>query len=60
MRLGIIITPVAVQYCEHELRHILNVSQARAVLTCTIAGVDHSAMFRGLGVEVLFSLEGLT
>lgn len=32
-RLGLVLSPVPVQYREHELKHILNLTQARAVVT---------------------------
>lgn len=44
-RLGIIVTPVPVQYREHELAYILNHVGARAVITATQIGKHaHAAM----------------
>lgn len=57
MRLGIVLTPVAVQYREHELSHLLAVSGAKAVLTAPLAGFEHPALFRSLGAQTLFGLE---
>jgi acyl-CoA synthetase (AMP-forming)/AMP-acid ligase II len=37
-RLGLIVTPVPVQYREHELSHVLSITQAAAVLTFTHIG----------------------
>lgn len=37
-RLGLIVTPVPVQYREHELSHVLAITQAAAVLTFTHIG----------------------
>ncbi len=52
-RLGIVVTPVPVQYREHELGHILDVSGAAAAVTFTRIGKEgagHAAaqMFEGL------------
>jgi acyl-CoA synthetase (AMP-forming)/AMP-acid ligase II len=52
--LGAVVTPVPVQYREHELTHILQVTGARTMLTAArISRHDHAAMARGLGVRVL-------
>ena len=37
-RLGLIVTPVPVQYREHELSHVLSITKAAAVLTFTHIG----------------------
>lgn len=37
-RLGLIVTPVPVQYREHELTHILNITRASAVVTMQAIG----------------------
>lgn len=42
-RLGIIITPVPVQYREHELSQIMRTSGARSVVTCSRIGRGDSA-----------------
>jgi len=52
-RLGIVITPVPVQYRENELDHILALTQAAAVVTFTHigkpgAGLHAAAMFVGM------------
>ena len=52
-RLGLIVTPVPVQYREHELTHILNITQAAAVVTMQVigkAGLGHASarMYRQL------------
>lgn len=52
-RLGIVVTPVPVQYREHELEHILSVTQAAAAVTFSCIGKPeggHPAaqMFEGL------------
>lgn len=62
-RLGLIATPVSVQYREHELAYILDVTSAKAVVTYQApGGHDHIAMFRQLrsehpALQHLFSLE---
>jgi acyl-CoA synthetase (AMP-forming)/AMP-acid ligase II len=53
-RLGLIVTPVPVQYREHELAHILSITAATAVITFTHigrAGHGHqvAAMYQQLG-----------
>ena len=52
-RLGIVVTPVPVQYREHELGHVLSATQATAVVTFTRigkadAGHQAAAMYTGL------------
>lgn len=42
LRLGVIVSPVPVQYREFELRHVLAIAQARAVVTATRV-VRHAA-----------------
>ena len=37
-RLGLVLSPVPIQYREHELEHILELTQARAVVTFTQIG----------------------
>jgi acyl-CoA synthetase (AMP-forming)/AMP-acid ligase II len=37
-RLGLVLSPVPIQYREHELQHILSLTQARAVVTFTQIG----------------------
>jgi acyl-CoA synthetase (AMP-forming)/AMP-acid ligase II len=64
-RLGIVVTPVPVQYREHELAHIL--AQTQAVGAATFARIGKpdgghaaAAMFAGLGVAKVFAFgEGL-
>ena len=53
-RLGLVVTPVPVQYREHELAHILSITEAAAAITFTQigrAGHTHqaAAMYRALG-----------
>lgn len=49
MRRGIAITPVPVQYREHELTHIFSVTRPAAVVTGTVAcGHPHAQMFLDL------------
>ena len=38
-RLGIVVTPVPVQYREHELKHILSVTKAAAAVTSARGGL---------------------
>lgn len=53
-RLGLIVTPVPVQYREHELRHILSITEATAAITFSHIGrADHghqaATMYQQLG-----------
>ncbi len=63
-RLGLIVSPVPVQYREHELEHILSLTSARAVVTYRAPdGYDHVSMFERLrastpSLNTLFVLEG--
>ena len=55
-RLGIIVSPVPVQYREHELGHVLHITQAVAAITFARIGTegsahDAAAMFAGLQTE---------
>ena len=52
LRLGLIVSPVPVQYREFELRHILQLTQARTVVTATRIG-NHgaAAMWQRLALE---------
>lgn len=48
-RLGLIITPVVMQYRDHELGHIVEQTRPRAIVTIpAFAGHDHIAMARRL------------
>lgn len=48
-RLGLILSPVVMQYREHELEHILDLSGARALVTIPrFHGHDHAAMAKRL------------
>ncbi|MES2973227.1 MAG: class I adenylate-forming enzyme family protein [Pseudomonadota bacterium] len=48
-RLGIIVSPVPIQYREHELSHVLSITGARAAITCRRIGRHaHAAMFEAL------------
>ena len=52
LRLGIVVTPVPVQYREHELEHILGITQPRAIVTAArILHHDHATMMRGLAAR---------
>ena len=52
LRLGVIVSPLAVQYREFELRHVLGISQARAVVTATRV-LRHAAVPMWLGLAAL-------
>lgn len=58
-RLGLIVSPVVMQYREHELAHILSLTDARAFVTVpAFHGHDHAAMAASLaevrpGMQVL-------
>jgi acyl-CoA synthetase (AMP-forming)/AMP-acid ligase II len=62
-RLGIIVTPVPVQYREHELEHILELTRPRAVVTAQrILRHRHSDMMRALAtrhasIETVLSID---
>ena len=63
-RLGLIVTPVVMQYREHELGFILDQTRPRAFVTVTrFAGTDHEALARRLAVgrdlTVIVDLAGL-
>jgi len=47
LRLGVVITPVPVQYREHELEHILSLTDARAVFTFSHIGRPGRAHMAG-------------
>ncbi len=48
-RLGLIVSPVPIQYREHELAHVLALAQARAAITCRRIGRHgHAQMFARL------------
>lgn len=63
-RLGLVASPVPVQYREHELGHILALTSARAAVTYHVpGGYDHVAMFDRLrgsvpSLDALFVLDG--
>lgn len=53
-RIGLIVSPVVMQYREHELGHIVERTEPKAFVTVPVfAGHDHVAMARRLGVRVL-------
>jgi acyl-CoA synthetase (AMP-forming)/AMP-acid ligase II len=53
LRLGAVVSPLPVQYRQHELRHTMGVVQPRAFVTTTrCSGFDHLAMVRALRDEV--------
>ena len=50
-RLGLIITPVVMQYREHELGYILDQTEPRAFITVpSFGGYDHAAQAARLAV----------
>lgn len=63
-RLGLVVSPVPVQYREHELEYILDTASSRAVVTfCPPGGYDHAGMFLRLkaaqpNLGPLFILDG--
>lgn len=53
-RIGLIVSPVVMQYREHELGHIIERNEPKAFVTVPkFAGHDHVAMAVRLGVRVL-------
>ncbi len=53
LKLGAVVSPLPVQYRQHELRHTMGVVQPRAFITATrCTGFDHLAMVRALRAEV--------
>ena len=49
-RTGLVVSPVPVQYREHELEHVLGVTRARGVVTAARIGRHaHAEMYRQLG-----------
>lgn len=53
-RIGLIVTPVVMQYREHELGHIVERTAPKAFVTVPrFAGHDHAAMAARLGMRVL-------
>ena len=62
--LSLVVSPVPVQYREHELEHILSLTSARAAVTYRAPdGYDHVSMFERLrsstpSLNTLFVLEG--
>ena len=52
-RLGLVLSPVAMQYRHHELEQIGRLLQPRAVVTCReFKGFDHAALWAGLAKEL--------
>ncbi|MBB6227889.1 acyl-CoA synthetase (AMP-forming)/AMP-acid ligase II [Polymorphobacter multimanifer] len=57
-RLGVIISPVVMQYRAHELGHIVGKTRPKAFVTVErFGGHDHAAMAAALGVRVLLAHE---
>ncbi len=53
LKLGAVVSPLPVQYRQHELRHTMGVVQPRAFITATrCTGFDHVAMVSALRSEV--------
>lgn len=48
--IGVVITPVPVQYREHELNHILGLTQARALMTWCNAGDANEPLHRSMAL----------
>ena len=58
-RLGLILSPVVMQYRAHELDHIIAKTSPKAFVTVPrFAGFDHSAQAAKLGVQVLLFGDG--
>jgi acyl-CoA synthetase len=56
---GFIVSPITVQYRQHEIRHVLGRTQAKAVLVSPKAGtVDLGLMWQGIVQEITNSPEG--
>jgi acyl-CoA synthetase (AMP-forming)/AMP-acid ligase II len=52
-RLGLVLSPVAMQYRRHELEQIGRLLEPRAVVTCgEFKGYDHAALWRDLAREL--------
>ncbi len=53
LKLGAVVSPLPVQYRQHELRHTMSVVEPRAFITTTrCTGFDHLAMLCALRAEV--------
>lgn len=51
-RMGIVVTPVPTQYRQHELAHVVGITDAKAAITCTRIGrFAHAAMMAELRAE---------
>lgn len=58
-RLGLILSPVAMQYRMHELGHVVAKTRPKAIVTVlAFAGFDHAAQARKLGPMVLLFGDG--
>lgn len=58
-RLGLILSPVVMQYRAHELRYIVSQTEPKAMVTVPrFGGFDHAEQGRQLGVPVLLFDEG--
>lgn len=52
-RIGAIVSPLPVQYRQHELRHTMGLTEPKLVITATnVTGFDHAAMMREVAPEV--------
>jgi acyl-CoA synthetase (AMP-forming)/AMP-acid ligase II len=57
--IGVVITPVPIQYREHELRHILGLTRARAIMTWRRGDGDNPQLHRSLALaQELGSADG--
>lgn len=52
-RIGAIVSPLPVQYRQHELRHTMGLTEPKVVITASnVSGFDHAAMVREVAPDV--------
>jgi acyl-CoA synthetase (AMP-forming)/AMP-acid ligase II len=52
-RIGAIVSPLPVQYRQHELRHTMGLTEPKVVITAAnVSGFDHAAMVREVAPDV--------
>ena len=52
-RIGAIVSPLPVQYRQHELRHTMGLTEPKVVITAAnVTGFDHAAMVRDVAPDV--------
>jgi acyl-CoA synthetase (AMP-forming)/AMP-acid ligase II len=52
-RIGAIVSPLPVQYRQHELRHTMGLTEPKVVITTSnVSGFDHAAMVREVAPDV--------